>query len=208
MGRVGLNSAKMGLSCGKLVPMGQDTMRSKLHVFLLAAAWLPLAVFGQGLSPEAQKRVDAMRELAIGWAAQPVVVAAVGAQNAAAAPEVEAMNQGAWAALDERAPLVHALSSNEVAKFLRGARTDKVTEIFVSDAKGRKVAFLAKTTNWSHLGKAKHDDPMTGKFWQGKIEVDQSAGVHQIQIAVPVLADGKPIGSLVVGIAIGGLQRD
>lgn len=198
----------MGLSCGKVVPMGQGNMRLKLHVFLLAAALLPLAVFGQRLSPEAQKRVDAVRELAISWAAQPVVVTAVTAQNTAAAPEVEAMNQGAWTALDERAPLVHALSSNDVAKFLRSARTDKVTEIFVSDAKGRKVAFLAKTTSWSHLGKPKHDDPMAGKFWQGKIEVDQSVGVHQIQIAVPVLAEGKPIGSLVVGIAIGALQKD
>ncbi len=188
--------------------MGQGIMKPPFHVSLLVAALMPLAVCGQGLSSEAQKRVDAVRELAIGWAAQPIVVAAVSAQNTAATPEVEAMNQGQWSALDERAPLVHALSANDVAKFLRGARTDKVTEIFVSDAKGRKVAFLAKPTNWSHLGKPKHDDPMAGKFWQGKIEIDQSAGVHQIQIAVPVMAEGKPIGSLVVGIAIGALQKD
>lgn len=181
-------------------------MKTKLHVFLAAAVLLPLAAFGQGLSAEAQKRIDAVRELAVGWAANPVVVAAVQAQNATPTPEVEAMNQGAWAALDERAPMVRALVTNDVAKFLRDARTDKVTEAFVSDAKGRKVAFLAKTTNWTHLGKPKHDDPMAGKFWQGKIEIDQSAGVHQIQIAVPVLVDGQPIGSLVIGIAIGALK--
>lgn len=179
-----------------------------IHGFLVAAALLPAAVFGQGLSAEAQKRVDAVRELAVGWAANPAITNAVQAQNASPAPEIEAMNQGAWASLDGHAPLVRALSANDAAKFLREARTDKVTEAFVSDAKGRKVAFLAKTTNWSHLGKPKHDEPMAGKFWQGKIEVDQSAGVHQIQIAVPVLSDGKPIGSLVVGIAIGALQKD
>ena len=177
-------------------------------IAICAALLSPLVACAQGLSAEAQKRVDVVRQLAVDWAASPVVVKAVQAQNETPSAEIEAMNQGAWAALDERAPLVRALSTNEVAKFLREVRTDKVTEAFVSDAKGRKVAFLAKTTNWSHLGKPKHDEPMAGKFWQGKIEVDQSAGVHQIQIAVPILINERPIGSLVVGIAIGALQKD
>jgi hypothetical protein len=69
-----------------------------------------------------------------------------------------------------------------------------------------KVAFLSKTTSWSHKGKAKHDVPMAGKTWQGTIEVDKSTGQQQIQIAVPVLDGGKPIGSLVVGLAVAKLR--
>ena len=81
-----------------------------------------------------------------------------------------------------------------------------MSEAFVSSANGTKVAFLAKTTSWSHKGKPKHETPMTGKVWQGPLETDKSSGVQQIQVAVPVLDGGKPIGSLVVGYAISKLR--
>jgi len=64
------------------------------------------------------------------------------------------------------------------------------------------VAFLAKTTNWCHKGKPKFDVPMTDKTWQGPVEVDESTGVQQVQLGVPVLDGGKPIGVLVVGISL------
>jgi hypothetical protein len=48
---------------------------------------------------------------------------------------------------------------------------------------------------------------MNGKTWQGTIEVDESTGLQQIQIAVPVLSDGKPIGSLVVGLSVSTLKE-
>ena len=39
------------------------------------------------------------------------------------------------------------------------------------------------------------------------VEVDESSGMQQIQLAVPVLDGGKPIGSLVVGISITKLSQ-
>ena len=74
--------------------------------------------------------------------------------------------------------------------------------MFLSGSDGAKVAFLAKTSSWSHKGKAKHDDPMAGKVWQGAVEVDESTGLQQVQVGVPVLEGGKPIGSLVVGLSL------
>ena len=68
-------------------------------------------------------------------------------------------------------------------------------------------AFLSKTSNWNHKGKPKHDVPMAGKMWQGPLEVDESRGIKQIQIAVPVSDGDKPIGSLVVGISVTKLSR-
>lgn len=50
-------------------------------------------------------------------------------------------------------------------------------------------------------------DPMSGKPWQGDVEVDESSGLQQLQMAVPVLDAGKPIGSLVVGSSIGKLAK-
>jgi hypothetical protein len=43
---------------------------------------------------------------------------------------------------------------------------------------------------------------MAGKTWQGKVEVDESSGLQQLQISVPVIIDGKPAGSLVVGVSL------
>jgi hypothetical protein len=48
---------------------------------------------------------------------------------------------------------------------------------------------------------------MTGKNWQGPVEVDESSGQQQLQVSVPVLDGGKPIGSLVVGLSVTKLSQ-
>ena len=76
----------------------------------------------------------------------------------------------------------------------------------MSGADGTKVAFLAKTTSWSHKGRDKHQIPMSGKTWYGPMEVDESSGIQQIQVGIPVLDGGKPIGSIVVGLSVAKLR--
>jgi hypothetical protein len=68
------------------------------------------------------------------------------------------------------------------------------------------VAFLSKTTSWSHADKDKHKIPMTGKTWSGPVEIDESTGQQQVQVALPVLDGGKPIGSIVFGLAVSKLR--
>ena len=97
---------------------------------------------------------------------------------------------------------MRSFAKNPVGQFLKSKKSDIVTEAFVSDAAGLKVGFVAKTSNWSHKGKPKHDVPMTGKTWQGAVEVDESSGQQQLQVAVPVLDGDKAIGSLVVGLSV------
>jgi len=93
-----------------------------------------------------------------------------------------------------------------VGRRCRSARTailiTRAAGPIVSAADGTKVAFFAKTSSWSHKGKAKHEQPMQGKDWTGSVEVDESTGAEQIQIGLPVLDGGKPIGSVVIGLAI------
>jgi hypothetical protein len=96
---------------------------------------------------------------------------------------------------------VRGFTKNPVGQFLKSKKSEVVTEAFVSDAAGLKVGFIAKTSGWSHKGKPKHDVPMTGKHWQGPVEVDESSGQQQLQVSVPVVDGGKPIGSLVVGLS-------
>lgn len=178
-------------------------MRTSLPAFLALILCVGLGAAGPaGLDPALQAKVDAHVKTIQAWASDPTVVAAVKSQNTAPPEDLAAMTEEKWATLSVLDPFVRGFSKNPVATLLKSRKTDVVSEVFVSAADGRKVAFLAKTTSWSHKGKPKHDLPMTGKVWQGEVEVDGSTGVQSVQVAVPVMDRGRPIGSLVVGLAV------
>jgi hypothetical protein len=182
-------------------------MKTRLLV-PLAALLLVCGAAGAKISdPAAQAKVDEQIKVITAWAADPIVVDAVKAHNAALPPEQRDITQEKWSMLSVLDPLVRSFTRNAAGQFLKARKTDLITEAFVSDAAGLKVAFLAKTTNWSHLGKPKHDVPMSGQSWQGSIEVDESTGRQQLQVAVPVLDAGQPIGSLVVGLNLDLLRQ-
>ncbi len=176
--------------------------------FAILAAFASLTVAAQGTRIDAalQSKINARTQTVRAWAAEPAIVQAVREANATMPPDQAAMTQEKWASLSVLDPAVRAFTRNEAATTLKNKRTDEVAEAFVSAARGTKVAFLSKPTNWSHKGKPKHDVPMTGRAWQGEIEMDESTGLQQIQVGVPVMDGGKPIGSLVVGFAISKLR--
>ena len=175
-------------------------MKTRL-LFSFAALLLACGPAGAKISdPAAQARVDEQIKAIAAWAADPIVVDAVKAHNAALPPEQRELTQEKWATLSVLDPLVRGFTRNPTGQLLKARKTDFITEAFVSDAAGLKVGFLAKPTSWSHRGKPKHDVPMSGQPWQGSIEVDESTGRQQLQVAVPVLDAGLPIGSLVVGL--------
>jgi hypothetical protein len=182
-------------------------MKTRL-LLSFAAVFLVWGPAGAKISdPAAQARVDEQIKVIATWAADPTVVDAVKAHNVELPPEQRDITQEKWSTLSVLDPLVRGFTRNAAGQFLKARKTDFITEAFVSDAKGLKVAFLAKTTNWSHLGKPKHDVPMSGQPWQGSIEVDESTGRQQLQVAVPVLDAGQPIGSLVVGLNLDLLRQ-
>ena len=165
-------------------------------------------VTAQGLEPALQARLDAKLKLVQTWAADGAIVSAVKAHNAVPSAEAAAMTQEQWKTLSVLVPFVRSFTKNPTAAFLKSKTTEALSEAFLSGAHGLKIAFLAKTSNWSHKGKPKHDVPMSGKTWQGEIEVDESTGQRQVQIAVPVLDGDKPIGSLVVGFSVSKLTSE
>jgi hypothetical protein len=175
-------------------------------ILALTFACLTIGADAAALDPALQAKVNARMQAIRAWAADPVVVRAVKDANAAAPAEESAMTQEKWAALSVLDPLVRGFTKNEAAALLKGKRTDEMAELFVSGARGTKVAFLTKPTNWSHKGMPKHEVPMSGKTWQGEPAMDESTGLQTIQVAVPVMDGGKPIGSLVVGLALSKLR--
>lgn len=172
------------------------------------ATFYVTAVQAQSLEAAVQTKVDAKMKEAQTWAADPSIISAVKQQNATLPADIGSMNQDKWKSLSILDPFVRSFSKNPAGAFLKSKKTDVVIESFLSDANGVKVAFLSKPTNWSHKGKPKHDVPMTGKTWQGPVEVDESTGLQSVQVAVPVLDGDKAIGSLVVGLSISKLGKD
>jgi hypothetical protein len=149
---------------------------------------------------EIQQRITWEVWHANGWAASPIVVEAVLAQNAKG--PIPGMDNAKWKTVPESDAIVQGFINNEAGKFLTAemAKTDGIcVSAFLSAAEGEKVAFTDKTGSYIHKGAPKFDVPFTtGKTWQGKPELD--GNVYVIQISVPVLSEEKPIGALVVDI--------
>jgi hypothetical protein len=182
-------------------------MKIRLRVtFVFALAFF--AIRSESAASKLDEKLAPEIARIVKWAANPEVIKAVATQNQGLASGYTAMSQEKWAALHAADPLVTALMRNSAAKFLRGARTSVVSEAFLNDAWGYKVAFIQKPTNWSHQTLPKHTVPMNGEIWRGPIEVDASSGTKQIQFSVPVLDQGRPIGSLIVGLSIFEIAQD
>lgn len=160
----------------------------------------------QTVDPEIQKKINTAIELIQIWAASTNIVDAVQTANATPSSTAQSMTQEKWQSTPITADFPKSLTSNSAAKFMRIVKTDMISEMFLSASNGTKVAFLSKTSFWSHAGKAKHDAPMAGKVWQGPMEIDESTGAEQVQVSVPIKDGDKPIGSLVVGLRISKLK--
>lgn len=174
----------------------------------LAAAWCLSVADAAELEPAMQARISAKTREIQAWAADAAIVDAVKAYNAGKSPQAAAMDQAKWQATSVIDPFVRGLTKTPAAEVLKNKRRgsgEVVAEAFLSGADGGKIAFLGKPSSWSHKGKDKHDAPMSGKSWQGEVEIDASSGLRQVQVAVPVLDGRKPIGSLVVGLSLNAL---
>lgn len=159
-----------------------------------------MGVFADELPADKQAKLDAKVGALASWSTATEIVQAVKAHNAK--PEHPDYTNDTWKTLTVIDPKVRSFSQGPVAVWIKAHKDPAMSEVFVSGADGAKVAFLTKTTSWTHKGKAKHENPMAGKPWQGEVEVDAPTGARQVQVSIPVLDEGKPIGSIVVGYSI------
>lgn len=146
--------------------------------------------------------LSSVKALVKKWASSEVVIVGVQKHNQGLDKKYSDLDNAKWKKLAANDQLLKELQSNDVSQFLKNDSPEYVTEVFVSGLDGKKVALTKKTTSWDHSGKEKHELPLKNKDWQGKIELDDSTGIHQIQISVPILKNSKVIGSLVVGVSV------
>jgi hypothetical protein len=172
-------------------------------VLIAGVAWA-----GFELTPAVQKEIDKSVDAVKVWAASPVVVKAVIAQNGKG--PIAGMDNAKWKTVRRSDDLVKGFQGCEAGQFLKqkvAESSELYSEAFLSAAQGEKVAFVEKTTSYIHKGAPKFDTPFGGKTWQGQAEFDESSQTHQIQVSVPILADGKAVGVLVVGINLTKLEK-
>jgi hypothetical protein len=162
--------------------------------------------YAQALSPDMTAKLNEKAKVVAAWGQSPQIVEAVKAFNASPSPEAAAMVQEKWQTLTVLDPFVRSFGKNPAGLFLKSNKAEWVTEAFVSGKNGCKVAFLSKPTSWCHNGKEKHEGPMKGKAWTGTLEMDDSSGAQQVQVGVPVMDGGRPIGSIVVGVKAASLK--
>jgi len=180
-------------------------------VVITAVALLGASAMAGGFEMTAgvQAELDKQKGIVASWAASPVIVGAVLEQNRRG--PIAGMDNAKWKVTRRSDPMVTAFQSNQAGQFLKTKLVESqgaVSEAFLNAARGEKVAFAEKTTSYIHKGAAKFDVPFnTGKAWQGEAEFDESSQTYAIQVSVPVLAEGKPIGALVVGVNLSYLEK-
>jgi len=166
----------------------------------LAVLVLTAGCFAQA-PPELKAKLEAKIVQLEAYKTDPHIVSAVKAYNATPpSAEARAMTNDKWHSLSVLDPFVRPIGKTPLSEYLKTKRDDVIAKIFVSGADGGKVGFDAKTEHWTHKGMAKHEVPMTGKIWIGPVKLDDSTGLQMIQVGLPVLDGGKPIGSIVFGL--------
>jgi hypothetical protein len=184
-------------------------MTRTLLAFAMIVGLLGTPAGAAEITPVVQKEIDKQVEVIKGWAADPVIVKAVAAQNDKG--PLPGVDNAKWKTIRRSEDTVKELQGSPAGQYLtqkvKGSN-ETFSEAFLSAAQGEKVAFVEKTTSYIHKGQAKFDVPFgSGKVWQGKPEFDESSQTHQLQVSVPVLAGGKVVGVLVVGLNVTKLEK-
>ena len=149
------------------------------------------------------------------FAANPILIAAINAQNAASGAydqaKIDALDTQWRAEVDASAkPLIDATLGNAASAYLKSVQDESVgkyTEIFAMDAKGLNVAQSTLTSDYWQGD----EDKFTASYGAGadaihvgEIEQDESTQVFQSQVSVPITdpVTGALIGAITVGVDV------
>lgn len=181
----------------------------KRYPLLIALAGA--AIFGAITPSSANEYADAAKALAHDkiqkWVQNDTVINAVKAQNekhsSLSQDDVDALDKK-WRADD--ADLINSVLHNDLSKYLQGVKEEGqglYTEIFVMDNKGLNVGQSDKTSDYWQGDEAKWQETYSvgsDAIHLSDIEEDESSQTFQMQISLPVVDGGAPIGAVTVGV--------
>lgn len=164
-------------------------------VLLSVALAASTQAMSQSLPADMQAKVDKYKQKLVEWAATPAVVAAVKEANAKGAT---ALTNAKWEELADSDPAVQPYLGSPVAKQLAKWEEDKgISKLFLRDAKGNLVAASSKPLLYNNASRPAFANTFKGAPWAAnEIKPDPTTQKKSVQLGVPVLDGGKPVGVL------------
>ncbi|MEZ5649194.1 MAG: hypothetical protein R3E87_01440 [Burkholderiaceae bacterium] len=146
------------------------------------------------------------------WAANPVLIEAVLAQNAKHVPLTSIQDLDAkWQATPGLADFMMPILDNPAAAELYKleANAGYVVESFVMDDQGALVAATNKTSDYWQGDEDKFTESYkggNGAVHVSAVKFDASAQKHLAQVSLPIMKDGKAIGAITLGVDVGAVR--
>jgi C4-dicarboxylate-specific signal transduction histidine kinase len=163
-------------------------------VFIAAALTLSVAAVAEPLSGDLQAKVDKYKIKLVEWAANPAVVAAVKEANAKGGVT---MSNAKWDELADNDAAVQAYVTGPVGKQLAKWEEDKnISKLYLRDAKGNLVAASNKPLLFNNVNRPAFANSFKAVWAANEIKPDPTTQKKSVQLGVPVLDGGKPIGVL------------
>lgn len=169
---------------------------------------LLVASAGLAQTAEQKTKIDALLPKLHKLAAESAIVKAAQAQNAKKVPLADIKKLDAdWMAASGVTAFMRALMENEVAKALKKgmAAMPAIVEAFAMDDQGALLGEASKTTDYWQGDEAKWEKSFAkgrGADFIDKAQFDESSQTYSVQVSVPVMAGGKAIGAITVGLSL------
>lgn len=172
------------------------TIRKFLHIVLVVTAGLMTVPAHAELSSELQAKVDKYKARLTEWARNPVLLTAVREANEGGT--LAGMTNAKWDSLADTDPMVTAFQTNPAGRVLTGLEEDKgISKLYLRDAKGNIVASSNKPILFNNSNRAPFAEAFKGKpFAAQEVKPDTTTQIKGVQLSVPVMDGGKPIGVL------------
>ena len=148
------------------------------------------------LSPEMSAKVERYKAKLTEWARNPLLVGAV--REANKGDGLAGMSNAKWEALAETDTMVTSFQTNAAGRALSEFEVDQgISKLYLRDAKGNLVAGSNKPLLYNNSTRKPFAEAFKGApFVEKEVKPDTTTQIRGVQLSVPVLENGKPIGVL------------
>jgi len=187
--------------------LGGTKKMKKLFVIMISGMFLfaGLAFAGEKAP---QKVVDLANSKLVKLGEDPVIVAAVKAENAKGKTldQIKAKDKE-WKGHAGIADYMKVIMESETGKHILKVQEGEAfyAEIFVMDNQGANVAMTDKTSDYWQGDEAKFKKSFNGgagAVFVDEVEFDDSTQAYLVQVSVPVKDGGKVIGAITFGVDV------
>lgn len=179
-----------------------------MNICRLATLFACLLFTSLAVAEEAPSSVKQLAGTLRPWGENPILVAAVKAQNAKGLTldAIKARDE-IWRKTSGVDDFMKPLMENEAARELSRLEASKpfYFELFLMDNQGANVAMTNKTSDYWQGDEAKFTKSFNngqGAIHISEVEFDESAQAYLVQVSIPIMDGAEAIGALTIGINI------